>query len=134
LNGTVTVYARGSTSLLQTISQSVNSPFALAVDRTGNLYVGNLGNNTVTVYAPGSTSVLRTISQGICGPVSLAFDRFDNLYVANACASTVTVYVRQSTSVLRTLVPAPHTGGVGLSGWWNHLEERSPSTPRGSCT
>jgi DNA-binding beta-propeller fold protein YncE len=106
---TVTVYAPGSTSVLRTISQGVNTPAALAIDGTGNLYVANpadypsKGPSTVTVYAPGSNTVLRTISQGVDFPDALALDGSDNLYVANTNANTVTVYASGKTSILRTI-------------------------------
>ena len=64
-NRQVNVYARDSNKLLHTITQGVrtqgwSSPYFLALDRSGYLYVGNGNNysskgNTVTVYAPGST-------------------------------------------------------------------------------
>src|SRR5579862_3555261 len=107
---TVTVYAPGSTTAMQTISQGLFDPTAIAVDASGNLYVANRGAWTVTVYAPGSTSVLRTISysDGISYPVALAFDGAGNLYVANQYEEpdgsvSVTVYAPGGTSPLRKI-------------------------------
>lgn len=37
--GTVTVYASGSTKVLRTITQGVYYPYALVFDGSGNLYV-----------------------------------------------------------------------------------------------
>ena len=92
MGNTVTVYASGTTSVLDTISEGVNEPYSLALDGSGNLYVANLSTSTVTVYASGSTSVLRTISQGVSWPTALAFDDSGNLYVTNLTGGTVTVY------------------------------------------
>ncbi len=118
-NRQVNVYARDSNKLLHTITQGVrtqgwSSPYFLALDRSGYLYVGNGNNysskgNTVTVYAPGSTTVLRTISQGISEPNAAAFDGSGNLYVANTAwvrndQASVTVYAPGSGSVLRRIV------------------------------
>jgi hypothetical protein len=66
---------------METISNGIHNPGALAFDGSGNLYVANengaCGGNsrygTITVYAPGSTSAFLTISQGISGPLALAF-------------------------------------------------------------
>ena len=56
----VTVYAPGSSSAQQTISEGVNQPTALGFNPSRRLYVANARSNTVTVYAPGSTKLLTT--------------------------------------------------------------------------
>jgi hypothetical protein len=128
VGSTITVYAPGSTKVLRTITKTVDQPFALAFDGSGNLYVANYGVNTVTVYAPGSTKVLRTIEKGVDRPDALAFDGSGNLFVANypcrfaSCrnmASSVTVYAPGSAKVLRTIsqgVASPLTLAFDLSG------------------
>lgn len=68
----VTVYAPGSTSVLRTVTQGIQTPVALGFDDAGDLYVANRGNSTVTEYAPGSTSVSRTIFRGINDPAAVA--------------------------------------------------------------
>jgi DNA-binding beta-propeller fold protein YncE len=98
LNNDVTVYAPGETSPLQTISQGVGGPHALAFGGR-YLYVANDGSyspyaSTVTAYAPDSNKVLRTISQGVYNPDALAFDQHGNLYVGNLGYRTVTIYTK----------------------------------------
>jgi DNA-binding beta-propeller fold protein YncE len=51
-NNTITVYAPGSTSVSETITEGVSYPLALAIDRHDNLYVSNSGS--IAVYAPGT--------------------------------------------------------------------------------
>lgn len=104
----VTVYAVGSTKILTRISGVV--PISIALDASGNLYVGDAPgdtvNNTVKVYSP-EWKLLRTI-RDVHRPNSLAFDLAGNLYVANTKSNAVTVYAPGSTSVLRTI-----TDGIG---------------------
>lgn len=68
----VTVYNLKNRKLAQTIRFGIGNPLALAVDRTGHLFVANDAYSTVTVYATGKTAPLRTISTGIREPVALA--------------------------------------------------------------
>ena len=56
--GSVVVYAKGTTTVLRTISQGL--PTDLTVDGAGNLYV-YIGSQ-IKIYAPGSTSVRRIIN------------------------------------------------------------------------
>lgn len=68
----VTVYNLKNRKLARTIRFGIGNPLALAVDRTGHLFVANDAYSTVTVYAAGKTARLRTISTGIREPVALA--------------------------------------------------------------
>jgi YVTN family beta-propeller protein len=99
----VEIYAKGSTKLLQKISNGVRTAYGLAFDSAGRLYVTNHTANTVTVYAKGSAKLLRTISAGVDGPWGLGFDGSGNLYVANYYGGSVTVYAPDSGKVLRKI-------------------------------
>jgi sugar lactone lactonase YvrE len=146
---TVTVYAPGSTKVLRTITTTVDQPFALAFDSSGNLYVANYNANSVTVYAPGSTKVLRTIEKGVDRPDALAFDGPGNLYVANypcrfaSCrnrASSVTVYASGRGKVLRTIsqgVASPFALAFDRSGnlyiannWFGYVTVYAPGSTK----
>ena len=97
----MTVYARGSSSVLRTISEGVNFPYALAFDGSKNL---------------GSGLVLRSISQSVQFPGSLAFDAAGNLYVGNSDNSTITVYASGKKKLKRTIsarVSYPHATSFG---------------------
>jgi DNA-binding beta-propeller fold protein YncE len=97
----VTVYAPNKTSVLRTISNV--TPYALAFDGAGNLYVANEpsgGQADVVVYAHGSNSVLRTISTGVRTPHTLAVDAAGYLYVANGYVN-VSIYEPGGVSPVR---------------------------------
>jgi hypothetical protein len=75
-SGTVTEYAAGTNSLIETISKGGINPIDLVVDSYGNLYVANFRNegaSNVTVYAPGKTSPSETLTKGIYNPISFAW-------------------------------------------------------------
>jgi hypothetical protein len=103
----VSVYAPASRALVRTITDGVFEPLALAVDRSGNLYVANGENGdygNIAIYPPGSGTASRTITEGIYDPESLAFDSSGNLYVGDGLyADRVTVYSPSGT-LLRTIV------------------------------
>lgn len=109
---TVTVYARGTGSVLRVITQGLDEPRALAFDGKGNLYVANHQSNTVTVYAPGSGSVLRTINQGLNGPHALIFGHNGDLFVGSNGSGYITVYPPGGIRAVRTIVT--HNGPLAL--------------------
>jgi len=111
----VTGYLALQTTPSITITSGVSSPFALAVDGNGNLYVDNCQpcipnagtSSSITVYAQNSIAVARTITAGLSKPVAMAIAPNGTLYVANEQTSTVTAYAQGSTSVAMTII-----GGV----------------------
>ena len=89
LPGAITVYGLQHGKLLQTISQGVDHPTALAFDASGELYATNEepadGTNylgSVSVYAVGRVKPLRVLKQ-TAYPDAVAFDPSGNVYVAN---------------------------------------------------
>src|SRR5580698_6770593 len=78
----VNVYALKSRKLLATITQGVEYPLGVAVDKTGALYVVNQGpTSTLTEYAPGATTPERTLDPGVPGIIGVAIDSHGTVYV-----------------------------------------------------
>jgi DNA-binding beta-propeller fold protein YncE len=65
------------------------SPFGLAFDRAGNLYVANFDGNTVEEFSPTGEDLGVFASTGLAGPLGMMFDRDGNLYVANRGTDTI---------------------------------------------
>jgi sugar lactone lactonase YvrE len=132
--GWVSVYSSGKKKkLLRKITDGIDDPVSLALDSSGNLYVGNYQADTVTVYAPGSSSPLRTISSGVLFAFALAFDSSGNLYVANY--DTVTVYEAGTSTLLLTISEAttPYSLAFGSNDYLNVANLAGAST-NGSIT
>lgn len=82
--------------------QQLDQPLGVAVDSTGNIYVGNDGRDNVEVY-DATGNKLRDIGIGhIQMPNDLAFDLAGNLYVVDSLANNVQVYAPNG-ELLRTI-------------------------------
>jgi serine/threonine protein kinase, bacterial len=75
--------AQPNPSPLGSIIDGINGPMGVAVDKQGQLYVVNIGNNTVTIYPHGSTSPSLTIDKGLWAPAGIGVDSKGNVFVAN---------------------------------------------------
>lgn len=80
-------------------STGLSSPFGVAFDRDGAMYVSNGAISTVTAYAgnweSGNTAPTRTLigaSTELAQPRGIAFDSVGNMYVANFATEAVTAY------------------------------------------
>jgi sugar lactone lactonase YvrE len=118
--GKITVYRRGTRSLIRTINLGQPSTrrnvWRLAFDNAGYLYVdvfadpqGSRYHGFVAIYPPGSSRRFATIRKGINTPVDLAIDRAGYVFVANAYNlgdhhnGWISVYPSRSTHLLRTI-------------------------------
>jgi hypothetical protein len=101
----VTVYARGGSKPIRTITKGMNGPGALAIDSAGTLYVLTGSLNAVMEYANGGKTLTRVVTSGISAPQQMALGPDGTLYVLNApsCNPTVTAYRQGTTSVAWTV-------------------------------
>jgi sugar lactone lactonase YvrE len=104
----VLVYPKGAS----TPSKQINGfdlPVGLAIDKSGNLYVGDALQNAVWKVPKGSTTPSKLSLSGLDDPVGLAIDPNNNLWVANNLNSTVLGFHLGDTSSFVTITS-------GLSG------------------
>ena len=119
VSDTVTIYAAGSNAATAPIATlggtgdkaDINSPFAVAVDKQGKVYVANQADGynfdgSITVYSPGATGDVAPIAKisgtktgdntGLRSPNGLAVDVADKIYVLNEFGGTghgsITIY------------------------------------------
>ena len=85
------------------ITNGVNAPAQLAVDKASTLYVVNDGNNTITVYAKGSKTPKLTISSGLSGPYGVTVDSSGEVFASNLNTNTVVGYKAGQTSPFESI-------------------------------
>ncbi|HEY2474934.1 MAG TPA: hypothetical protein VGI19_09040 [Candidatus Cybelea sp.] len=96
------------------ITTGTSSPFGVALDKKGNLYVANIGNSTVTVYPKGKNSPSLTISTGISSPYSIAVDSKADIFVSNLGDNNITAYKSGSGSPYETISFGAYGQAVGI--------------------
>jgi hypothetical protein len=113
----VLVYPKGAS----TPSEQINGfdlPVGLAVDKSGNLYVGDALQNVVWEVPQGSTTPSKLDLSGLDDPTGVAIDPSNNLWVANDQSNTVLGFHLGETSAFVTITS-------GLSGPYSIAFEKS---------
>jgi len=70
------------------IPSGLVSPFGMAFDNSGNVYVSNLNGNTIGKYSSTGATINASYITGLNMPNGIAFDSTGNLYVANLYAGS----------------------------------------------
>jgi hypothetical protein len=115
---TITIYTLGAKPKeIGQITDGIDEPERLFVDRSRNLWVTNLGNDTLTEYPPGKTKPSFTISTDVANPIGIVVDSAGTVYCANVANDTVTEYPkgRTSPSVTIKMTSAPEYLAVDAS-------------------
>ncbi|MBV8491581.1 MAG: hypothetical protein JO199_13725 [Candidatus Eremiobacteraeota bacterium] len=85
-HGRINMFALGDATELAVVTQGIDDPVALAIDGSGNLYVGNGAGESVVEYPAGSTTASSksfTLKPGGQNVTSLAVDSSNDLFVAS---------------------------------------------------
>lgn len=106
----VEIYSVPTYSLVGQITEGINEPDGLAVDKHGNLYVANYLGRTVTIYKPGETSPSLTLTESNY-PVDVAVGSNGYVYACDLKGG-VDVYKPGATSPIRRLTNPDLAGGV----------------------
>jgi sugar lactone lactonase YvrE len=113
----VLVYPKGASTPSEQID-GFDLPVGLAIDKSGNLYVGDALQNAVWEVPNGSTTPSKLSLDGLDDPVGVAVDPSNNLWVANNGNSTVLGFHLGDSSAFVTITS-------GLSGPYSIAFEKS---------
>jgi trimeric autotransporter adhesin len=96
------------------ISRSLNSPVALAVDASGNVYIAEESANQIRrIDTSGNLEVIAQVNQ----PASLAVDGSGNIYVASDASPPATIFRISPSGLITTFVTFPPGSSGGFEGF-----------------
>lgn len=92
-NNTINAYdlADRHTPLVFVITDGIDGPGGMSIDRHGTLFVANYLGGTVAEYPFGAKVPSVTLSQGLTGPIDVAVDATGNVYVTNRGGSAADI-------------------------------------------
>lgn len=101
------------------ITDGIDYPFGVAVDKNGTLYVANLlggspNIGSITVYPAGSTSPSLTITDGMDNPYGIGVDSMGNVFAANLGNDEMVGYSAGATSPFETVTFPRYSQVLGL--------------------
>ncbi len=116
-------------------ANSLDDPFGVALDSSGNLYVGDTYNSRVLFYPSGSTTATRAYGQGgsfttgtpnnggisansLNYPDGVALDSSSNLYVADLLNNRVLAYPPTTTPGIYSPINGSTLTGNSVTFWW----------------
>jgi DNA-binding beta-propeller fold protein YncE len=91
---TVTVTQAGSTyvaaqPLTTLVSNGLSSPYGVAVDAAGNVYVADYSDNAIKKWTAANNTLTPLVSSGLSVPIGVAVDGAGNVYIADSGNSAV---------------------------------------------
>jgi len=95
------------------ITDAIATPYGLAMDSSGTLYVADNPESAITEYPKGQTTHSVTITDGLDSPLGLAIDKSGTLYVSNV--GTIQEYAHGATSPTKTVTGGGMTNPFGLT-------------------
>jgi sugar lactone lactonase YvrE len=123
---TVTVTQAGATyvgpygSAVTLVSSGLNLPAYVAVDGSGNVYIGDAHNNAIKEWSASTQQVTTLVSAGLNQPSGVAVDGSGNVYIADQNNNAIKEW-SPSTQQVTTLVSAglSQPTGVAVDGSGN---------------
>ncbi len=131
---TLTITQAGSTyiaagKLTPLVTSGLNSPWGVAVDATGNVYISDTDNNAIKEWTPTNDSVTTLVSSGLAGPTGVAVDAGGNVYFTDTGNNAIkewtptngNVTVLVSSELLNPFgVAVDRVGNVYFADWGNN--------------
>ncbi len=109
----ITSYNADGTPAKPTITDGISSPFGIAVDSKGKVYVTNDGTGELTTYDPNGKRRSLTIS-GLNEPRGVAVDASGKIYIASFADGTLTTYTAKGKPTTPTITGLGDPVGVAV--------------------
>ena len=101
------------------VSTGLKGPRAVAVDGSGNIYVGDTGNNAVKEWSISTQQVSALVSSGLNTPTGVAVDSQGNVYIADTKNKAIKEWIAatgQVTSLVASGLISPAGVAVDSQG------------------
>jgi len=124
--GTLTIYGQtvavtqapsnyvAVTPVATLISSGLSSPYGVAVDSGGNVYIADTGDNAIKEWSPSTTNLITLVSSNMQSPGGVAVDNKGNVYIADTGDSAIKEW-QPGTSNLITLVSSSLSSPEGIA-------------------
>jgi large repetitive protein len=109
----ITSYESDGTPTGPAITDGISSPFGIAVDLKGKVYVTNDGTGELTTYDPNGKRTPLTIA-GLHEPRGVAVDANGKIYVASFADGTLTTYTAKGKPTTPTITGLGDPVGVAV--------------------
>jgi DNA-binding beta-propeller fold protein YncE len=96
------------------VSSGLSTPYGVAVDGLGNVYIADSGNNAVKEWIAASNAVITLVSSGLNSPQGVAVDGLGNVYIADSGNNAVKEWIAASNTVT-TLVSSGLNSPFGVA-------------------
>ncbi len=105
---------------IDTLGHGFSSPWGVAVDGSGNVFVADLGGEVYEIVALGgatsSTSTVHTLGSGFIEPIGVAVDGSGNVFVADVGNGGAVSEIIAGGSMVNTLASGVYTSAVAVDG------------------
>ena len=107
-------------ALTTLVASGLNSPSAVAMDSSGNIYFADTGNNAIKEWNASTQQVTTVVSSGLSSPYGVAADGAGNIYIADSGNNAIKEWNAASGKVT-TLVSGGLNGprGIAIDGMGN---------------
>jgi DNA-binding beta-propeller fold protein YncE len=102
------------------VSSGLSSPYGVAVDGAGNVYIADSGDNEIKKWSAANNTVNTLVSLGVSSPFGVAADGAGNVYIADSGDNEIEKW-SAANDTMATLVPLGlnHPYGVALDSAGN---------------
>jgi DNA-binding beta-propeller fold protein YncE len=81
------------------VSSGLSSPYSVAVDASGNIFIADGVNNAIKEWIVASNSVITLVSLGLNSPSDVALDGLGNVYIADTGNNAIKEWIAASNTV-----------------------------------